>query len=369
MGGTASKFTPAATGSRRADTPFNAYSAGAARRNSSGYVVTPADSGGTCRGLFRKKTGVSANDEPAPARRPTRKPSDPNDAVYSSTHAHPMVANLISELAQSGILDELDDVGKQVAAARVSPFATGDDVTGPDPSAPVKTRARSILRRNSSITVAPDHDPASASNPEELAQRAGPRGNPTRKLTWSSFEKVAGKFILLFILVRANRMTPCFVHSVRRRRQIQAVLLRAPRLAPAQLHGRLHHLIPHHNHHNHALPHRLLLPRPLRLHRVALLGGLGLRLGGPGGRQVHFYLRTGNVTDGVFYQQEDSRPIANPTPPPLASRSNSRGTSSSPAAPPRWTARHGAARCCGERWDYVSFYFHTGNVTERVFNT
>ena len=191
MGGTASKFTPAATGSRRADTPFNAYSAGATRRNSSGYVVTPADSGGTCRGLFRKKTGVSANDEPAPARRPTRKPGDPNDAVFSSTHAHPMVANLISELAQSGILDELDDVGKQVAAARVSPFATGDDVTGPDPSAPVKTRARSILRRNSSITVAPDHDPASAPNPEELAQRAGPRGNPTRKLTWSSFEKVA----------------------------------------------------------------------------------------------------------------------------------------------------------------------------------
>mgnify|MGYP004222613307 FL=1 len=368
MGGTASKFTPAATGSRRADTPFNAYSAGAARRNSSGYVVTPADSGGTCRGLFRKKTGVSANDEPAPARRPTRKPSDPNDAVFSSSHAHPMVANLISELAQSGILDELDDVGKQVAAARVSPFATGDDVTGPDPSAPVKTRARSILRRNSSITVAPDHDPASAPNPEELAQRAGPRGNPTRKLTWSSFEKVAGKFIS--IRVWAIRvLTPCFVFSVRRRRQIQAVLLRAPRLAPAQLHGRLHHLIPHHNHHNHALPHRLLLPRPLRLHRVALLGGLGLRLGGPGGRQVHFYLRTGNVTDGVFYQQEDSRPIANPTPPPLASRSNSRGTSSSPAAPPRWTARHGAARCCGERWDYVSFYFHTGNVTERVFNT
>ena len=115
--------------------------------------------------MFRKKTGVSANDEPAPARRPTRKPSDPNDAVFSSTHAHPMVANLISELAQSGILAELDSTAREVAAGRVSPFDDGDRPDGPDPSAPVKIRARSILRRNSSITVPDPNAPAAPEAP------------------------------------------------------------------------------------------------------------------------------------------------------------------------------------------------------------
>ena len=70
MGGTASKFKPTpAGGSRRADTPFNAYTSGA-RRNSSGYVVTPQDSGGTCASLFRSKSSVARPEDAAPPRRP-----------------------------------------------------------------------------------------------------------------------------------------------------------------------------------------------------------------------------------------------------------------------------------------------------------
>lgn len=188
MGGTASKFKPTpAGGSRRADTPFNAYTSGA-RRNSSGYVVTPQDSGGTCASLFRSKTSVARPEDAAPARRPTRKPSDPNDAVFSPSHAHPMVANLISELAQSGILAELDSTAREVAAGRVSPFDDGDRPDGPDPSAPVKIRARSILRRNSSITAPDPNAPAAPDAP--LAPGAPRVGTAARKLTWSSFERV-----------------------------------------------------------------------------------------------------------------------------------------------------------------------------------
>jgi len=188
MGGTASKFRPTpARGSRRADTPFNAYTSGA-RRNSSGYVVTPQDSGGTCASLFRSKTSVARPEDAAPPRRPTRKPSDPNDAVFSPSHAHPMVANLISELAQSGILAELDSTAREVAAGRVSPFDDGDRPDGPDPSAPVKIRARSILRRNSSITATDPNAPAAPEAP--LAPGAPRVGTAARKLTWSSFERV-----------------------------------------------------------------------------------------------------------------------------------------------------------------------------------
>ena len=188
MGGTASKFKPTpAGGSRRADTPFNAYTSGA-RRNSSGYVVTPQDSGGTCASLFRSKSSVARPEDAAPPRRPTRKPSDPNDAVFSPSHAHPMVANLISELAQSGILAELDSTAREVAAGRVSPFDDGDRPDGPDPSAPVKIRARSILRRNSSITAPDPNAPAAPEAP--LAPGAPRVGTAARKLTWSSFERV-----------------------------------------------------------------------------------------------------------------------------------------------------------------------------------
>ena len=99
-----------------------------------------------------------------------------------------MVANLISELAQSGILAELDSTAREVAAGRVSPFDDGDRPDGPDPSAPVKIRARSILRRNSSITAPDPNAPAAPDAP--LAPGAPRVGTAARKLTWSSFERV-----------------------------------------------------------------------------------------------------------------------------------------------------------------------------------